>query len=184
VQLRVPPTTIACAFGLAAAGLATAAPHGRVVRIERTRPKLNQAPMLCLDERDSIQCLDQPQPRDVLATLDPRGVVGEIVLESVQRNKACTGMWRAKGRVRSGRPTERYVIDRLLDPVAAHQVEVEDFDVEGVSVLFAYARGTGSTPDVVFGTDDCGGGGLCVGTWERMGESYVKVSSLSLNGCE
>jgi hypothetical protein len=185
----------AFAVVLAAATSAVAAPHGRVVRIERARASSNVIPILCVEIRgDAGICIGaQPQLGDTIVVVDEEKTIAEVRVTSANMYlPKCDMIWSITGEVIRGdlsghaRRKALGMIDPLLDRRSGRRIEEDKIPApeEGSRVGLGIDRDGDGTPDVLATSSSCGGANEdCIDIWTRRNNKLSKVWSTNLKNC-
>lgn len=187
----------------ASATWSPAQPHGRVVRVERSRTLPDANPILCEIREDlSGMCLGaMPRVGDTVLLVDAERTIAEIKLTSARpRSPTCNVMWEVRGDVLRGdlgRRGHRAIglIDPGADPQRTRQIEREtdiappDHDPD-THVLLGVDRDGDRAADLVVTATHCatpaGNGGPmeCLEIWSgRAGRKLLRTWSGHFRDC-
>lgn len=175
---------------------AVAAPHGRVVRVERARASVNVIPIVCVELRaDAGICIGaQPQIGDTIVVVDEQKTIAEMRVTTAQMYlPKCEMIWSISGEVVRGdlsqgnRRKSLGLIDPLLDRRTGRRIEEDKLTAPepGARVGFAVDRDGDSAADVLVTSSSCGGGNGedCIDIWTRRDKQLAKVWSTNLKNC-
>jgi hypothetical protein len=180
---------------------ASAAPSGRVVRIERAGRGATDAPRLCEIRGDSGTCVgDEPKAGQTVTVLDERHVIAEVqIVEATPFVASCPSLWSVKTRALRGTMTEGDgigVIDPAVNPTRARVIDKDrapgsPSGQPGEEVWRAVDRDGDGTADILITRYSCdasskplaGGSTYCIDVWARMGTRMGKTTQLNFSQC-
>ncbi|MEO8700274.1 MAG: hypothetical protein ABI867_09530 [Kofleriaceae bacterium] len=179
---------------VAAASSAVAAPHGRVVRVERAKASSNVIPILCVELRgDAGICIGaQPQVGDLIVVVDEQKTIAEVRVTAANMYlPKCDMIWSITGEVVRGDLTQSRrkslgLIDPLLDRRSGRRIEEDKIPSPepGSRVGFGVDRDGDGIADVLATSSSCGGSGEdCIDIWTRRDKQLSKVWSTNLRNC-
>ena len=183
---------------------AMAAPHGQVIRIERSGNAAHVAPRLCEIRGDTGTCLgEEPRVGQTVVVLDERRVLAEVqVTEVASVVAACPNLWTVKTRpVRGGRSDGTGaggigVIDPALNPSRAHVLDKGHMPpspggMPNEEVWRAIDRDGDGTADIMITRYTCdasskpqsAGATSCIDVWARVGPRLLRTTQLNFAQC-
>ena len=186
---------------VALTAIVAAAPHGKVVRIERPRASAAVAPILCNVKPDlKGMCVGgEPRRGDVVAVLDDQKVVAEVrILTAKTPGAQCESLWNVsveliRGDLQRARHSQTFgVIDAGLDEKLAKPVhdknalQLPNQDPTTQAFAGVDRDGNGSA-DIVLAFVNCAGAqGMsweCFEVWSRRNQTLTRTFSGNLKGC-
>ena len=189
--------TGALLVGAVLALTASAAPRGRVVRVERPRTCAPVTPVICFEIRPDggATCLGpQPKDGDIIVVLDETAVFAEVKVDSATKAPGvnCDVVWKVngtvlKGDVSSGKRSKTMgLIDNCVDRQAARRLP-EDKIVKPTAdtrVEIGFDRDGDGQADMLVAQGTCPGAGTeCIEYWSRRSKGLERVWSTSLRAC-
>lgn len=192
--------------GLSAAGIvvamlvlapvhAGAAPHGRVVRVERSRAFPLVVPVLCFQVQSDGRGLcigPQPKTGDQVVLVDETQVVAEVRVDTATKmTPSCDMVWTfqgsiLRGDVTAGRRSKMMgLIDAGIDRQQARRLPDDKVPAPSADsrVELGIDRDGDGTADVVVTQTNCSAGGECVEFWSRRAKGLERVWSANLRVC-
>lgn len=183
---------------------ATAAPRGKVVRVERQRSS-NAPPRVCEIHVDGTGVCFGAEPRvgDLVMVLDENGVVAETrVTEATPfqtgSSQACTALWNVKSEVVRGdlatvSSRNFGVVDGEIHAQKGRIIPKDQYppapsgDANDV-VMIAVDREGDRTADIILVQSNCdvasgGSGGACLDAWARVKGRMVRVQQTNFATC-
>ena len=181
---------------------ALAAPHGQVIRIERSGSAAHVAPRLCEIRGDTGTCVgEEPRIGQTVVVLDERRVLAELqILEVASVVAACPNLWSVKARALRGTVGDNGngigVIDPALHPTRAHVLDKDRAPaapdgLPGVEVWRAIDRDGDGTADILITRYTCdasgrpvsGGSTACIDVWAKLGPRMMRTTQLNFAQC-
>jgi hypothetical protein len=182
---------------------AMAAPHGQVIRIERSGNAAHVAPRLCEIRGDTGTCVgEEPRVGQTVVVLDERRVLAELqILEVASVVAACPNLWTVKARGLRGTVSDNGnngigVIDPALHPTRAHVLDKDRAPaapdgVPGVEVWRAIDRDGDGTADILITRYTCDASGrpitsgstACIDVWAKLGPRMMRTTQLNFAQC-
>jgi hypothetical protein len=164
--------------------VASAAPSGRVIRVDRTGGPASAPPRVCQVRADGGTCIgEEPHPGQTVLVLDEHRVVAEVqVIEAKPTLTSCENLWTIKLRAVRGALADGDkigVIDDAVNPTRARVLDkahqVSPSGQPGDEVWHALDRDGDGTADLVITRYGCDTSGrpvpgattYCLDIWAR-----------------
>jgi hypothetical protein len=190
---------LGCVLVLVLASLATAAPEGKVVRVERVR-KVETTPIICSLRQGANEryCFGpSPRPGDIVTVVDDKQLLAEYRVDSVKpASKSCEVMWQIEGELVRGQLTSSSdtvgLIDASADPRTLRQISRGDLRAPvpdpGVRPVIGLDRNGDGDADIVITQASCAqagnhGRGECFDFWVKRDKGMKSVFSANLQAC-
>ena len=198
---------IACLILVGAmAPTAWAAPHGRVVRVERHRGTNATVPVLCEVRPDAQATCVGPPPSigDTIVVVDEAHLVAEVrVIQLQPYMPKCDTLWKVTGEVVRGDLSQARsnksigLIDPTIDRRAARKISEDSITSPSsspeVRVAIGVDRDGDGTADVIVTQYSCDASGqpansnmaidFCIDIWSRRDDGIKRAWTTKLQSC-